>query len=88
MMRPPTCSGQPAFGLTQNLPIWHSLFHLFEDAEQLRRSARTVDADHVRASFVNFLRHLRRIIAKQGAVIAGECDRGNDGQGAGLPFDA
>ncbi len=60
--------------------VGYSLPHLFENPQQLRRPARTIHPDHIRARPVQCARYLHRVIAKQGAVIAGERHRSHHRQ--------
>ena len=72
--------GPACVRLDPEFAIGHSLVHLLENAQQLRGSAGTIDADHIRACFCKSARHFRRVIAKQGAVIACECDGSDNRQ--------
>ncbi len=73
MMRPPTCSGQPALGMTEKRASGAAWRIWLQDAADLRRPAGAVDADHVRArSRPGTGRRSAGAVAQQGAVVAGE----------------
>ena len=84
MMRPLTCSGQPAFGLTHNFICGDGLVHLLEDPQELGRSAGAIDADDIRPGFGQYLGSFFRAIAQDGPVVAGEGDRDDHRAGAGF----
>ena len=54
--------------------------HLPEQAQKLRRPARTVDADHIRTGLMQDTRDFQWVIAQQGTIIAREGDGGNQRQ--------
>ncbi len=81
MMRPPTCSGQPALGMTEKTRLGHGLraFALRMRRIWLGPPEQLMPITSAPAVWIT-ARHLGRAVAQQGAVVAGEGHRGDHGQ--------
>ena len=75
---PANLFGPTGIGLDPNLGRWNNCVHSLEQAQQLRRATRAVNANHICSGLRHSMGHLFRRVTQDGAVVACKRGRCND----------
>ena len=80
IVRPPIVSGKPALGIAEKMAVGRGLLHHLQNARDMPRPGAAIDADHVRARFMQLARHIPRQMPRQSAILMPEGHLADHGQ--------